>query len=71
MLGRSGEVLTSTHPVISRILITSFLKLRVAVAVHAIKGVPAGTSARSSAMEPNDGRKSLLLNAIELSRFIY
>ena len=30
-----------------------------------------GISARSSAMEPNDGRKSLLLNAIELSRLIY
>ena len=49
--------MTCTHPAISR----AFLTLREAVAVQAIKGVPSGTNAHSSAREPNNGLKSLFL----------
>ena len=72
-MNRSGEVVTCTHPAISRTLITFFLTLHEAVAVQDIKGVPAGTNARSSAREPNDGRKSLILkqNYIEVIAIVF
>ena len=52
------EALTFT---ISRLSNTSSLSLFVAVAVHAMNGVRAGTRARNSASRLYAGRKSLLL----------
>lgn len=70
MLGLSGEAVISAHPDISRLSMTSFFTLRDAVAVQAIKGVPGGTKARTSARRPKVGLKSLLLQEIEIKLHI-
>ena len=60
MLGRSGDTLTHTQLLISRLWTISSRTLLVAVAVQAIQGVPGGTRERTSARRVIDGRKSLL-----------